>query len=135
MGFRFRRSIKILPGVRVNIGKKGVSSVSIGKRGATVTTGKTGTHLNVGIPGTGVSYRTKLNDQAAQQKPVASLGKSTSLDTLEQACFLVGASLGFMSLFWFKDHMMILFALILAGIVALVCGFIGFIVGAALGGK
>ncbi|MEA5419122.1 DUF4236 domain-containing protein [Spirulina sp. CCNP1310] len=35
MGWKFRskRSIKILPGVRLNFGKKGVSSVSIGSRG------------------------------------------------------------------------------------------------------
>ena len=29
MGFRFRRSIKILPGIRLNFGKRGVST-SIG---------------------------------------------------------------------------------------------------------
>ena len=31
MPFRFRRSIKILPGVRLNIGKRGVSSVNVGR--------------------------------------------------------------------------------------------------------
>lgn len=36
MGFRFRRSIKIFPGVRINLSKKGVSSISIGRRGAAV---------------------------------------------------------------------------------------------------
>lgn len=30
MGFNFRKSIKIMPGVRVNLTKKGVSSVSVG---------------------------------------------------------------------------------------------------------
>ncbi len=55
MGFRFRRSIRLLPGLRLNLGKRGVS-VSAGVRGAHVTIGKDGTRTTVGIPGTGVSY-------------------------------------------------------------------------------
>jgi Protein of unknown function (DUF4236) len=55
MGFRFRRSVKILPGVRLNFGKRGVST-SVGVRGAHVTFGKSGTRTTVGVPGTGLSY-------------------------------------------------------------------------------
>jgi hypothetical protein len=55
MGLRFRRSIKILPGIRLNFGKRGVST-SIGVRGAHVTFGKTGTRTTVGLPGSGISY-------------------------------------------------------------------------------
>ncbi|MCU1314919.1 MAG: hypothetical protein JWN63_241 [Candidatus Acidoferrum typicum] len=55
MGFRFRRSAKLLPGVRLNLGKRG-ASVSVGVRGAHVTYGPTGTRTTVGIPGTGLSY-------------------------------------------------------------------------------
>jgi Protein of unknown function (DUF4236) len=55
MGFRFRRSIKILPGIRLNFGKRGVST-SIGVRGAHVTVGRTGTRTTVGLPGSGLSY-------------------------------------------------------------------------------
>ena len=53
--FRFRRSIKILPGVRWNIGKKS-TSLSIGARGAHYTVGTAGSRTTVGIPGTGLSY-------------------------------------------------------------------------------
>src|SRR5438552_17090685 len=53
--FRFRRSIKILPGVRWNIGKKS-TSVSLGGRGLTYTIGTKGSRTTVGIPGTGLSY-------------------------------------------------------------------------------
>lgn len=60
MAVRFRRSIKIAPGFRVNFGKKGVS-VSAGKRGASTTISRRGVYGNVGIPGTGLSYRTKLS--------------------------------------------------------------------------
>jgi hypothetical protein len=55
MGFRFRRSIRILPGIRLNIGKRGIST-SIGVRGAHVTFGKTGTRTTIGLPGSGLSY-------------------------------------------------------------------------------
>jgi hypothetical protein len=55
MGFRFRRSIKIIPGIRLNVGKRGIST-SLGIRGAHVTVGKTGVRNTVGIPGTGMSW-------------------------------------------------------------------------------
>ncbi|HEX8431473.1 MAG TPA: DUF4236 domain-containing protein [Longimicrobium sp.] len=59
MGFRFRKSIKILPGVRVNVSRSGVST-TIGGRGASVSIGKRGSYLNTGIPGTGLSYRERI---------------------------------------------------------------------------
>lgn len=55
MGWRFRRSIKILPGIRINIGKRGVST-SIGVRGAHVTLGHGQIRETVGLTGTGFSY-------------------------------------------------------------------------------
>lgn len=55
MGFRFRRSIRVFPGVRVNFGKRG-ASISVGRRGANVTFGDKGVRTTVGIPGTGMSY-------------------------------------------------------------------------------
>ncbi len=38
-----------MPGVKLNITKKGVSSVSVGKNGARVNVGKKGTKTTVGI--------------------------------------------------------------------------------------
>lgn len=55
MGFRFRQVFRLLPGVHLNVGKRGVS-VSVGVRGAHVTTGTHGTRATVGLPGTGMSY-------------------------------------------------------------------------------
>jgi hypothetical protein len=63
MGFRFGRSLRLIPGVRLNFSKSGVSA-SFGVRGASVTVGGRGTHLNLGIPGTGLSYRTRLDQPA-----------------------------------------------------------------------
>ena len=67
MGFRFRKSIKLFPGVRLNLSKSGVST-SIGPRGATVNI-KPGrdAKLTVGVPGTGVSYSESLSAEPGQQ--------------------------------------------------------------------
>ena len=59
-GFRFRKSIGVLPGVKVNLSKSRVST-SLGGRGATVNVGADGRRMvTVGIPGTGMSYRAPL---------------------------------------------------------------------------
>jgi hypothetical protein len=42
MTFRFRKSLRIAPGVRFNFGKRG-TSLSVGGRGGRATVGKTGT--------------------------------------------------------------------------------------------
>jgi hypothetical protein len=55
MGFRFRKYFGVLPSVRVNLGKKGVS-VSIGGRGLTANVSKDGIRKTVSLPGTGLSY-------------------------------------------------------------------------------
>lgn len=53
--FRFRRSVKLFPGVRWNIGKSS-SSLSFGGRGYHYTVGTAGSRTTFGIPGTGLSY-------------------------------------------------------------------------------
>ncbi|EPU8564054.1 TPA: DUF4236 domain-containing protein [Yersinia enterocolitica] len=64
MGFKFRRRIKIAPGININIGKRGITSATIGKRGASVNIGKKGTKATVGIPGTGMSWTETLSKAA-----------------------------------------------------------------------
>ena len=59
-GFRFRKSIGVLPGVKVNLSKSRVST-SLGGRGATVNVGADGRRMvTIGVPGTGMSYRAPL---------------------------------------------------------------------------
>lgn len=50
---RFRKSIKLAPGVRMNFSGSGVSW-TLGPRGASIGVGKRGARLNYGIPGTGI---------------------------------------------------------------------------------
>jgi hypothetical protein len=53
--FRFRRRLRVVPGVTLNIGKRGVST-SVGFRGMHVTQGHHQARTTIGIPGTGLSY-------------------------------------------------------------------------------
>ncbi len=55
MGFRFYRRIRVLPGVTLNLSKRGISA-SVGVRGAHVTVGHGKVRETVGIPGSGLSY-------------------------------------------------------------------------------
>lgn len=59
MGSRFRQSFKLFPGVRINVGKTGMSA-SFGVPGATVNVGPRGIRGTVGLPGTGLSYSAML---------------------------------------------------------------------------
>jgi hypothetical protein len=56
VAFRFQRRKKILPGVTLNIGKRGPSSVRVGRRGAGVSAGRSGTQATLSLLGTGLSY-------------------------------------------------------------------------------
>src|SRR5690606_39308372 len=56
---RFRRRVKLFPGVRLNFSLSGIST-TIGVPGLSVNIGKRGTYLNTGIPGTGLYSRQKI---------------------------------------------------------------------------
>ncbi len=60
MSWSFRKKVKILPGVDLNLSKSGVG-VSVGPKGAKISVGKKGAYLNTSIPGTGLYKRTKLS--------------------------------------------------------------------------
>lgn len=58
MPLRFRRSIKLAPGLRLNIGKKSVGFSVGGKYGGYSFNSRTGARARVSAPGTGLSYVT-----------------------------------------------------------------------------
>ncbi len=61
MAFRFRKSIRLFPSVRINLSKSGVS-MTIGARGATVNLKSSrSTRTTVGISGSGASYTAASN--------------------------------------------------------------------------
>jgi hypothetical protein len=59
MAFRFQKRIKILPSLRLNVSKTGISW-TVGTRGASVTSRDGNLTGNVGLPGTEVSYRKRI---------------------------------------------------------------------------
>ena len=63
MALRFRRSFRVAPGIRVNFSGSG-ASLSVGPRGASATLGSRGTFFNAGIPGTGLSSRSRIGTPA-----------------------------------------------------------------------
>ncbi len=58
MGFRFRKSINVGGGSRINLSKRGVG-FSVGTRGARYSAGPSGRRWTFSIPGTGLSYQTR----------------------------------------------------------------------------
>lgn len=56
MGFRFRKRIKLFPGVWFNLSKSGIST-SVGVKGVTVNLKDGKTMTTTSLPGTGLSYR------------------------------------------------------------------------------
>lgn len=68
MGLRFKKSIKVAPGVKLNLNKNS-TSVTFGTRGAHYTVNSKGTKTaSVGIPGTGISYVQSTKSNARSQK-------------------------------------------------------------------
>lgn len=60
MAVRFRKSVKLAKGVRINFSKSG-ASLSLGGRGNTFNFSSRGVYHTLGIPGTGLSARTRLS--------------------------------------------------------------------------
>ena len=78
MGTRFRKSKQILPGVRLNVGKKS-ASVSIGPKGLKHTISTTGkSHTTVSMPGTGLSYTTSSGGKSGAQQGAVSIPAAQS---------------------------------------------------------
>lgn len=93
MGFRFQKRIRLFPGVRLNL-SNGSPSLSIGPRGASLTVGKRGVYANTGVPGSGFSYRTRLDKPDGRQRTAASSRAALPSERLPPACFnlkIVGA--------------------------------------------
>jgi hypothetical protein len=78
MGFSFRRSVKILPGVRLNFSKSGVST-SVSALGVTQNFSKRGKRTTINLPGVGLNHTSYAKRQPAYlQRQPASEKKSGS---------------------------------------------------------
>ena len=86
MGFRFRRRIRLLPGIAINLSKTG-ASLSVGGRGATVNFGPRGTRTTLGIPGTGISYTTQHSSHGGRRSTRSAEARARAQFTQTQQDF------------------------------------------------
>ncbi|WP_416140752.1 DUF4236 domain-containing protein [Halomonas sp. HK25] len=91
MAFRFQRRIRLAPGVRLNLSKRGLG-LSVGPRGASLSMGPSGVHGHAGVPGTGLAYRSKLTGSGASGTSGAGATASSQAAALD-ALLAEGGSL------------------------------------------
>ena len=89
MGFRFRKSIKICKGVRVNFSKS-TPSLSLGGRGHSLNIGSR-SKVTIGVPGTGLSYSMGLSGgkkkKSSSKKQTKGHSTSKARKTVEAVSF------------------------------------------------
>ena len=88
MGFRFRKSINLGTGLRINL-SKGMPSLSVGRRGATLNVNRDGVRSTFGLPGSGLSYQTRQVPWANQ-----TLGRFIAIAALVGLAVVVLGMLG-----------------------------------------
>jgi hypothetical protein len=59
MPLRFSRRFSVIPGLRMNLSKRG-ASLSVGHRGTWYTLGRLGRRATVGLPGTGLFWTERV---------------------------------------------------------------------------
>lgn len=82
MGLRYRKRIKVAPGLHLNISKSGIST-SVGKPGSTLNISKRGARATVGLPGTGLSYSQNLG-RARRKRQSSSKNRTEALASLRK---------------------------------------------------
>ena len=98
MGFRFRKRLKLFPGITLNFSNEGLSSLSIGPRRATVNIPlgrRCGTRTTVGLPGTGLSWTDEKSKPRSIRERQHAQRQSPTLPSTEETiqevlAFLVG---------------------------------------------
>ncbi|RWH50345.1 MAG: DUF4236 domain-containing protein [Mesorhizobium sp.] len=83
MGWRFRKSVRLMPGVRLNVGKRSIS-VSAGLKGFKTTIGSSGRTTTVGIPGTGISHTSRKGRSRKAEILPPQVAALASIDTVSE---------------------------------------------------
>jgi Protein of unknown function (DUF4236) len=83
MSLRFRKSIRLAPGIRWNLSGSG-SSFTLGPRGASLNVGPAGSFLNAGIAGTGLYSRQRISESSPssekQPRPSGTVSMTCGVD-------------------------------------------------------
>ena len=81
MGFRFRKSINLGNGVKLNVSKKGIG-ISAGVKGARISYGANGKiRTTSSIPGTGISHTSTLNKSRTKKRGGKSNNDNNNVST------------------------------------------------------
>lgn len=106
MGTKFRKIVKIAPGVKLNVNKKSVGVSVGGKHGGVSLNSKNGARVRVSAPGTGISYSQKIGGNKSKKGSVSSnakQGRSSQTATPRKTWFICVEVLfllsGFLALF------------------------------------
>lgn len=94
MAFRFRKSVRIAPGIRLNFSRSGVST-TLGGRGLSVNMGRRGTRVTAGLPGTGLSFSAPLGGSGGGAGSGAAGGSEAGCLGCGAAGFILLLMLGF----------------------------------------
>lgn len=119
MGFRYRKSIKLGKGVRLNINKDSVS-ISAGGKGARVTVNSKGRKTTtVGLPSTGISYQTTSSTKSKKQKNVPIQTSATKTESSLTVMRAIGVILIPLDALCFAFNWLFAVVLMLAGIITI----------------
>jgi len=77
IGWRFRKRIRIVKGLWINLSKRG-GSLSVGGHGLTANISKKGVRETVGLPGSGISYQTRRVGTSHARRPARAPRKVVS---------------------------------------------------------
>ncbi len=91
MGLRFRRTVRVLPGMHLNLSQRGLST-TLGAAGLSMNLGRHGVRPNVGLPGTGISYRFDPIEAPGSEPPMER--RSTYRGVLEIFAAMIGVVSG-----------------------------------------
>ena len=90
MGLRYRRRLRIMRGLYLNLSKSGVST-SIGRPGATLNISKQGTRTTLGLPGSGLSWRSPARRWGGGDGTDGEAASSRGLSPFWGAVLVLGA--------------------------------------------
>lgn len=100
MGWKFQKRIRLLPGVTINLSRKGIST-SLGTTGARVTLGHGKRRTTLGIPGSGISHTDVVPTKTARRSARAGIpapqgrgGRWLKLLLISVAIFIVALLAG-----------------------------------------
>jgi tetratricopeptide (TPR) repeat protein len=85
MSLRYRRSISLGKGIRINFGKKGIG-FSVGRKGARIGIGSHGAYTSFGIPGTGLYSINYLNKNKRRKSSPKNIKTVDTIETNTISC-------------------------------------------------